>query len=435
MKSEDGVVQGVPIEEIEKHPNVKFHRQGILNDEVQKYGEDTKVVKGGSHPEEWSTDPLQRTVVNPPVYHNSTVLFKTTAAYKYAASDWPFTGMWYGRHGNPTSWALEEAFAVIEGGYAACATGSGVAANNAAILAFVESGDHLIVTDGCYDPTREFCDGFLKRFKVETTYVSPLITPDELAKEIRPNTKIVFVESPSSLSFEIMDIPALAKVAHDAGAVVLCDNTWGPLVFKSHEMGCDVTINAATKYIGGHSDIMLGLISAKDETLYRKVKNSVRELGCPPGPDDCYLALRGLRTLGVRMRQHDVTTLQIAEWLEGRPEVARVMHPGLPSHPQHDLFKRDFTGGTGLFGFQLKPYSEKAVEAMIDNMKIFAIGFSWGGYESIVMPTKINKVRSVEYWDYGEGFGPTLRLNIGLESVEDLIVDLEEGFKRLNAAE
>lgn len=214
MSSATEEVDGVSMKEIRSHSSVRHHVEGVP-DELLEYGMDTQLIKGGQHPEEWTTDPLGRSVVNPPVYHNSTVLFKSTDSLKYAASDWPFTGMWYGRHGNPTSWALEEAYAMLEGGFSACAVGSGVAANNASILAFVQSGDHILITDGCYDPTRAFATTFLKRFGVETSYFSPLATADEVQTMIQPNTKIVFVESPSSLSFELMDLPALAKVAHD----------------------------------------------------------------------------------------------------------------------------------------------------------------------------------------------------------------------------
>eukprot|EP00188_Purpureofilum_apyrenoidigerum_P001714 Plantae.Rhodophyta-Purpureofilum_apyrenoidigerum.ctg19707.p1 GENE.Plantae.Rhodophyta-Purpureofilum_apyrenoidigerum.ctg19707~~Plantae.Rhodophyta-Purpureofilum_apyrenoidigerum.ctg19707.p1 ORF type:complete len:479 (+),score=72.10 Plantae.Rhodophyta-Purpureofilum_apyrenoidigerum.ctg19707:156-1592(+) len=432
---EEKKYDGVPVSEIEKHPFIKMHKEGVLNDHVQKYEEETKVVKGGHHPDEWTSDPLGRSVVNPPVYHNSTVIFKTTESLKYAASDWPFTGMWYGRHGNPTSWALEEAFAVVEGGYSACAVGSGVAAANAALLAFLKSGDHVLMTDAVYDPTRSFCDQFLGRFGITTSYFSPTAPVEDIKSMMQENTKVVFVESPASLSFEIMDIPAVASVAHEAGAVVICDNTWGPLVLKPFELGCDVSINAATKYIGGHSDLMLGLIAAKDEKSYRAVKNSVKELGCPPGPDDCFLALRGLRTLAVRLKEHEKNALEVAKWLEQRPEVVRVMHPALESHPQHELFKRDFHGSTGLFGFQLKEVSDKGVEAMIDGMKIFSIGYSWGGFESIIIRTSINPNRSVKKWEYGDGYGPTIRLSIGFENVKDIIAELEEGFNRLNTTQ
>ncbi|KAK4522458.1 hypothetical protein GAYE_SCF06G2761 [Galdieria yellowstonensis] len=389
----------------------------------------TKVIKAGHNPKEWTTDPLGRSFVNPPVYHASTITFPTVEAYREAAKDYPFTGLWYGRHGTPTAWALEEAFATIEGGYKACAVASGVAAINAALLAFLRSGDHVLMTDAVYDPTRSFCEEFLKRFGVEVTYYDPIISGEELENYLQNNTKIVFVESPASLSFEIQDIPMISKVAHKHGAIVVMDNTWGPTLFQPFQCGVDVSINAATKYIGGHSDLMLGLIACSQET-YRSVKLSVKSLGCPPGPDDCYLALRGIRTLAVRLKQHEKNALVIAQWLEQQPQVAKVMHPALVSHPQHELWKRDFSGSCGLFGFQLKRhYSQRAVDNMLNHFKLFSMGFSWGGFESLILQTNIHSVRSIRKWNLQEGI--TLRIHAGLEDVNDLIKDLKQGLERL----
>ena len=394
---------------------------------------DTRAVQGGYHPSEWSTDPYGRSVVNPPVYHASTITFPNVATLRFASSDWPFTGMWYGRHGNPTTFALEEAFAALEGADNACLTSSGVAAVNVALLAFVKAGDHILISDACYDPTRDFCDNFLSRFNVSTTYFSPTIDAAQFEELLQDNTKVVLVETPASLSFEITDVRPIAQLAHDRGAKVIADNTWGPTLFRPFEHGCDVSINAATKYIGGHSDLMMGIVAAKDHESYRACKKSLVQLGCPPGPDDAYLALRGLRTLRVRIKRHGASALKIAKWLENRPEVARVMHPALESHPQHKLFRKYFSGSSGLFGFQLqKGYAQGAVDAMIDGMKLHALGFSWGGFESLLMQTKINSVRSVDTWDYIQ-YGQTLRIHSGLEDIDDLIADLEEGFNRLNS--
>eukprot|EP00177_Eucheuma_denticulatum_P004530 GFKZ01008235.1.p1 GENE.GFKZ01008235.1~~GFKZ01008235.1.p1 ORF type:complete len:489 (-),score=67.37 GFKZ01008235.1:1804-3270(-) len=404
------------------------------NLEVGDVNMDTKLITGGVHREEWTTDPLNRTVVNPPVYHTSTVVFPNVASLRFASSDWPFTGMWYGRHGNPTTFAMEEAFAALEGADNACITASGVAAVNASILAFVKSEDHVLITDAVYDPTRAFCDLFLKRFGVTTTYFSPSIGVEQLESLIQENTKVILMESPASLTFEIMDVPALAKCARAKGVKVLIDNTWGPTLFAPFEHGCDVSINAATKYLGGHSDLMMGVIGARDPETYRAVKKSVVELGCPPGSDDAYLALRGVRTLGVRLRQHGESGLRIGKWLEARDEVIRVMHPGLESHPQHEMFKEQFKGSAGLFGFQLREgFSQGAVDAMLDGMRLHAMGFSWGGYESLLMPSKINNYRTVDTWKYGDGYGQTFRISVGLEDVNDLIKDLEDGFERLNS--
>ena len=401
---------------------------------LSHYASDTVVVRGGHRPSEWTTDPYGRSVVNPPVYHASTITFPTTKSLNFAKKDWPFTGMWYGRHGNPTTWALEEAFAAVEGGYNACCTASGVAAVNAALLAFLEKGDHILMTDAVYDPTRGFCDKFLKRFGVDTTYYDPSISGEEMEGLIQENTRVVFLESPASLSFEVQDIKTLAGVAKRKGAKVVIDNTWGPTLLKPLEMGCDVSINAATKYIGGHSDIMLGLLACTEQ-VYRDVKMSVCALGCPPGSDDAYFALRGLRTLAVRLKQQGKTGVKLAKWLEGREEVKRVMHPALESHPQHKLWKEQFSGTCGLFGFQLRGgYSQKAVNALLDSVKLYAMGYSWGGYESLLMQTKINSARSATQWKYGDGYGQTLRVHAGLEDVNDLIRDLEQGFAAMNEA-
>jgi cysteine-S-conjugate beta-lyase len=401
---------------------------------LDEFGMDTRVTHGGSHPEEWTTDPLGRSVVNPPVYHASTITFPNAAAIRRATADYPFEGLAYGRHGNPTTMALEELFSVMEGADNACLTGSGVAAVNASILAFIRSGDHVLITDAAYEPTRNFAMGFLRRFGVETTFFHPTATAAEFAELFRPTTRVVLVESPASLSFEITDVAALAAVAHERGAKVIIDNTWGPTLFRPFDHGCDVSVNAATKYLCGHSDVMMGITSARDNATYRALKKSVMTLGCPPGPDDAYLVMRGMRTLRVRLAQHGKNGLRIARWLETRPEVVRVMHPGLESHPQHELFKRQFSGSCGLFGLQLvEGFSQDAVDAMLDGLRLYTLGYSWGGYESLVLQNKINDARSVATWKYGDGYGHTLRIHAGLEDVDDLIKDLEAGFDRLNS--
>jgi len=410
---------------------------GAADDVVEGYEQDTKLIKAGYRGAEWTTDPMGRSVVNPPTMHASTVTYPSVAALREAAKDYPFRGLSYGRHGTPTSWALEEAFAALEGGHNACAVSSGVAAINAALLAFLESGDHCLVSDGVYDPTRSFCDQFLARFGVETTYFDPLSSPQQLKDLVKENTRVVFLETPASLSFELHDFRGLAEAAKQADLTVICDNTWGPSIFKPLSLGADVSLNAATKYIGGHSDLMLGLIACTQET-YRRVKLSVKALGCPAGPDDCYLALRGIRTLGVRLQRHQESGLEVAKWLEQRPEVTRVMHPALPSHPQHETWKREFTGSCGLFSLQFSDeFGADAVDAFCDSLiqGLFAMGYSWGGFESLVLPVKINEVRSVTKWDYASpGCGLTVRFHIGLEDVRDLKVDLERGFAALNAA-
>jgi len=409
------------------HSTMQNTGKGALWD---RYEPNTRLIRGGYHGDEWSSDPLGRSYVNPPVYRASTITFPSVEAIREATRltvAKKGAGITYGLFGTPTTFALEEAFAIIEGADNALAVSSGAAAINAAFFAFVDSGDHVLVSDGVYSHTRQLCGTFLKgKCNVATTYFDPTCSPDELEALIQPNTKLVFLESPSSNSFELHDFPALAACAKQRGLIVIADNTWGPTLFHPMALGADVSINAATKYISGHSDVMLGLIASTRE-IYPAIRKSVQMLGCPASPDDCYLALRGLRTLGVRLKQHALGGLQVAEWLEKQPQVARVLHPALPSHPQHAIWARDFRGACGLFTIQLvDAYSTDAVDALCDNLALFQKGFSWGGYESLILPTDI--YRTVTAWTYGDGYGRTLRLHIGLEDVRDLICDLQHGF-------
>lgn len=385
--------------------------------------DDSLIVHAGRHPEQ------QFGVVNPPVYHVSTVTFPTVAALE-AAAKCPFDGVYYGRYGTPTSFALEEAVAALEGGTRAIATSSGLAAICATLIAFTQAGDHVLVTDSAYAPTRKFCDGVLKRYGVETTYFDPTIGAG-IAALMRPNTRLVFVESPGSLTFEVQDVPAIAETAHRRGAVVAMDNTWGtPLFFKPFAKGVDVSVQAATKYIVGHADAMLGTLTTRDDGLWKRLKDTVTAFGYSAGSDECYLGLRGLRTLSARLERHQRTALDLAEWLAGRPEVAEVLYPALPSHPGHALWQRDFTGACGLFGVILKPAAKPAVDALLDGMRLFAMGFSWGGYESLILDTSRQVVRTASAWTPA---GPLLRIHAGLEDVDDLRADLEAGLRRLRA--
>ena len=382
--------------------------------------EDTAIVNVGR-------DPLaHHGVVNTPVYHASTVVFPTLEQFR-ASRDLYYPGVRYGSTGTPTTFALEQAVCELEGGERSIAVGSGVCAITASLLSFVSHGDHVLVSDSVYGPTRRVCERVLVKFGVEVTFYDPLVGA-QIAQQVRPNTKVVFVESPGSLTFEIQDVPAIAKAAHAAGAVVIADNTWAtPLYFKPFEHGVDVSIQAVTKYICGHADVMGGVITMR-EPLYRQLRMTSFLLGGYPGPDDCYLALRGLRTLGVRLPRHAATALELARWLKTRPEVARVMHPALPDDPGHALWKRDFRGACGLFGIVLHPVSEQALAAMLDGMELFSMGASWGGYESLIMPATPDQLRTATKWDAP---GPTLRIHAGLEAPEDLIEDLERGFERL----
>ena len=369
----------------------------------------------------------QHGFVNPAVYHASTVLYPTAEDQVAHRSRYQ-----YGRRGTPTSEALEGALAELEGEKCAGVVllPSGLSAISTALLSVAGNGDHVLVTDSVYRPTRVFCDGVFKRVGVSTTYYDPLIGKD-IAKLLQPNTKAVFVEAPGSQSFEMQDIPAIAEVAHAKGACVLMDNTWGtPLYFRAFDKGVDLSIQAGTKYIGGHSDVMIGCVAA-NASRFTQLKATVNGLGLCVGPDDMYLALRGLRTLGVRLARHNESGLQVARWFEQRPEVSRVLHPGLPSNPGHAIWKRDFTGACGLFSIVLKPMSEKAVYAFMNALTLFGIGFSWGGFESLVITFDCHEYRTATQWAPG---GPALRFHIGLENVDDLIADLERGFAAMKAA-
>jgi cystathionine beta-lyase len=386
------------------------------------YRKDTLLTHLGRHPE------AQHGAVNPPVYHASTILSANMAEWEAKRDPKKrFDIVRYGLLGTPTTFALEEALAGIEGGYRAMLMSSGLAAITAPLQACLRCGDHLLMVDSCYGPARHFCDAVLTRCGVETTYYDPLIGGD-IARLIRPNTRVVYTESPGSLTFEVQDIPAIAEAAHAAGATVLMDNTWAsPYLFPSFARGVDVSIHAATKYIVGHSDVVLGAVITTEET-YLPVRTMAADLGHCAGSDDAWLALRGLRTLSVRLERHERNALAVARWLTTRPEVSRVLYPALPEDPGHALWKRDFLGASGLFGVVLKPASKEAVRALIDALDLFGIGASWGGFESLVQPTNPARIRSATRW---QAEGPTLRLHIGLEDPQDLIADLERGFHAL----
>jgi cysteine-S-conjugate beta-lyase len=375
-------------------------------------GRDTKAQKG---------------FVNPPVVHGSTVLYPTADDLHAHRGEFQ-----YGRHGTPTTKALQEALMAIEGPQCAGVglAPSGLSAITTTLLAVLGAGDHLLVCDNAYRPTRNFCNGLLARYGIETTYYDPLIGAG-IADMFRPNTKAVLVEAPGSQSFEMPDIPVIAAVAHGRGALVIDDNTWAtPLFHRSLDHGVDISIQAATKYIGGHSDIMFGTIAANAKA-WPLIAEAIRLLGVCAGPDDVFLALRGLRTLAVRLAQHHQSGIEMARWLAGRPEVIKVLHPALESDPGHAIWKRDFTGASGLFSIVLEPAPQKAVDALLDTVKLFGMGYSWGGFESLVIPFDCADYRTASKWAPG---GPTLRLHIGLENVSDLKADLERGFEAFNAA-
>jgi cysteine-S-conjugate beta-lyase len=369
----------------------------------------------------------QKGFVNPPVVHGSTVLYPTADDLHAHRGEFQ-----YGRRGTPTTKALQQALMALEGPKCAGVgiAPSGLSAISTTLLAVLKAGDHVLICDNAYRPTRNFCNGMLVRYGVETSYFDPLIGAG-IAGLFKPNTRAVLVEAPGSQSFEMPDIPAIAAAAHARDALVIDDNTWAtPLYHRSLEQGVDISMQAATKYIGGHSDIMFGTISANAKA-WPLISEAILQLGVCAGPDDVFLAIRGLRTLAVRLAQHCRSGLEMARWLQTRPEVLRVLHPGLESNPGHAIWKRDFTGASGLFSIVLKPASQKAVDALLDSLELFGMGYSWGGFESLAIPFDCAPYRTATTWEPG---GPALRLHIGLENVEDLKADLDRGFAALKAA-
>jgi cystathionine beta-lyase len=386
--------------------------------------EETTVVHSGLHPER------HEGAVNPPVFHASTILSETVAEFRRRRQNWILEqpGTYYGRFGTPTIEALQEAIAALEGGHRTVVYPSGLAACAGALLAFLSAGDHLLMSDTVYGPTRIFANGLLKRFGVSTTFFDPL-AGRSIESLVRPETRAIYLESPGSLTFEVQDVPAIAEAARRRGITVIADNTWGtPLYFKPFAHGVDVSVQAATKYIVGHSDAMLGAITCTKEA-WPRLRRSTHELGQTAGPDDVYLGQRGLRTLAVRLKQHWKAGVALAEWIARQPEVERVLHPALPGDPGHAIWKRDFTGACGLFGVVLKEgITERALCAMIDGLELYGIGSSWGGFESLIVPFDPRETRTATQWPHK---GPCFRIHAGLENEEDLIADLEAGFKRL----
>jgi len=383
--------------------------------------ETTKLVLAGRHPERFFG------MVNTPIFRGSTILSDSIAEWEQKKKDQSSDHMRvssYGRFGTPTQHSLEEALAEIEGGYRSLLFPSGLAAASVALTALLSAGDHVLVTDNAYSPTRGFLTRVLSRYGVEVTRYAPTIGAG-IEAYMKPNTRVVYVESPGSDTFEIQDVPAIAGVAHRHDAAVIMDNTWAsPLFFKPFEHGVDVSIQAATKYIVGHSDAMLGVVTCT-RAMWPNIKQATFDFGQTAGPDDAYLALRGLRTMGVRLRQHWQAGLQLAAWLETRPEVEAVLHPALPSHPGHELWRRDFLGASGLFSVVLKPVSREAADAFVNSLSLFGLGLSWGGYESLLVPFNPSGDRVASPWKYA---GPAFRLHVGLEDPRDLIADLEHGF-------
>ncbi|MDE0208026.1 MAG: cystathionine beta-lyase [Candidatus Tectomicrobia bacterium] len=385
--------------------------------------DETRLVHAGRDPDR------DGGVVNPPVSRASTVLYPTLEAFaRRGEGDARYRAVRYGAYGTANTLVLADALAELEGGAGAVVTSTGLSAVTLALSAFLGAGDHLLMTDSAYQPTRAFCDEVLTRFGVETTYYDPLVGAD-IGGLMRPNTRVVFTESPGSLTFEVQDIPAIAEAAHRRGALLLLDNTWSAgLFFKPFDHGVDVSIQAATKYVAGHSDAVIGSITAATEALFRRIKNTTMAFGDIAAPDTSYLALRGLRSMASRLRQQQEAGLKIAGWLRDRPEVKRVLYPALPGDPGHAIWKRDFTGACSLFGVVLHTSDEIAVARVVDHYRYFKIGASWGGFESLVIPAYPAQLRTAVAWTE-PGF--VLRYHVGLEAPEDLLEDLEKGFERL----
>ncbi|KLK93574.1 cystathionine beta-lyase [Microvirga vignae] len=378
--------------------------------------ERTRLVYAGREPFE------QHGFVNTPIYRGSTVLYPTTDDLLHRRGRYS-----YGTKGTPTTEALEKAWTEITGAAGTVLAPSGLAAVTVALMSCLKAGDHLLITDSVYLPTRQFCNGMLKKFGVETTYFDPSIGAG-IEALMRPNTAAVFTEAPGSQSFEMQDIPSIAEVAHRHGAVVLMDNTWAtPLLFPPHERGVDLAIEAGTKYLSGGSDLLLGMVSA-NERCFKDLRAAYDAFAMCPGPEDVFLGLRGLRTMALRLREHEKQALEMARWLAARPEVAQVLHPALETYQGHEIWKRDFKGSSGLFSVILKPCSDKALAAMLDGLALFGMGYSWGGFESLVIPFNCASYRTATKW---EPSGHALRFHIGLEDLEDLKRDLDAGFARL----
>jgi cystathionine beta-lyase len=395
----------------------------------KKMHEATRIVHAGRDPKE------QGWMVNPPIYQSSTIVFPTLKDLIYAERGYsnndlvePYE-LKYGRYGTQTNFALEKAIAEIDGGYNSFVTSSGAAAINTALVAFLKQGDHMLLVDNVYSPTRSFADKFLKKLGIETTYYDPKIGED-IKKLIKKNTKVIFLESPGSLSFEIQDVPAICKVAKKMGVVTIVDNSWASgIYFKPLEHGADVVVTALTKYINGHSDTMMGAITVQ-EKHFRVMYEAFRYMAVTAAPFSSYMVQRGMRTTKIRMDHCFKSALELAQWLEARPEVEKVLYPALESDENHKLWKRDFTGAAGLFTIILdRKYSNESLARMVDKLHYYAMGYSWGGYESLILPIDPSGVRSVTKWAHSNK--TCLRINVGLEDIRDLKDDLEAGFKRL----
>jgi len=393
-------------------------------------GESTRLIHASRDTNE------QGWMVNTPIYQTSTIVFPTFADLQEVEKTYsdpelikPYE-LKYGRYGTQTNFALEKAIAEIENGYSSFTTSSGASAINTALIAFLKQGDHMLLVDSTYIPTRGFADIFLKKLGVETTYYDPRIGLD-IEDLIQENTKVIFMESPGSLSFEVQDIPAICEVAKKHDIVTIVDNTWSSgIYFKPLDHGADISVCALTKYINGHSDVMMGVITSK-ERHFGVISEAFKYMAVTASPHSAYLVQRGLRTAKIRMDHAYKSALELAKWLESRPEVQKVLYPALESHQDHELWKKLHTGAASIFSIVLdKKYDDSAIANMVDNLDYYGMGYSWGGYESLILPVDAAGVRSVTKWEYGDN--TMIRLSIGLEDIADLKDDLEAGLERLN---
>ena len=384
------------------------------------YGENTNLVHAGRNPEEYFG------VVNPPVVRTSTILYPSLEAYEN-----PDHKFRYAPYGTPLTDKFTTAMAELEGGFAGIATPCGLSAVTTTLLAVLKAGDHLLVSDVLYPPAHDFCSEYLTRFGVEVEFYNPLIGKG-IEKLIRKNTKLIYMESPGSATFEVMDVPAIVVVAKKKNITTMLDNSWsGGMLYKPLAQGVNVAVQSATKYVGGHSDLTLGVIVTDSEKNFKIIKTTAKALGVCPGSEELYLALRGLRTMKLRLRQHAENALKVAKWLEKRKEIQRVYHPALPGDPGHKIWKRDFAGANGLLSILLQPSSKAAVRSFVDSLTLFPIGSSWGGYESLLQPQYLKSMRVALPWTEK---GMLLRLHVGLEDPEDLIADLEQALDKFRAA-